>query len=272
MVRLNPTLRVGLGLTGGWCLLALVAALMPESMGEPVHGPLLAPLSRAADGSLLLLGSDALGRDFAFRLALGAGRALVLGGAVTLLSTLLGGSVGLLASYRGGWVERVLTALSDWVLAFPALVLLLVLVQLGGSGGLGLVLVLAIAWAPVSYRLARSLGRDLAGRDYVVAAEMRGEGLASLLFVALLPNLIRPLMQDAALRLGFVIAALGALGFLGLGPPPPAPDWGGLLAEARIQGLLSPHLAVAPVVAIVSLVLGCTLVAEGLRPGRGSRP
>jgi peptide/nickel transport system permease protein len=114
-------------------------------------------------------------------------------------------------------------------------------------------------------RIVRGLVLDLRNREYVAAAQTRGEGAWYIMLVEILPNARGPLIVDACLRLGYVVITIGVLGFLGLGLPPPDPDWGGMINEARGVALAFPHMTVFPCLAISSLILGFNLLADGLR-------
>jgi len=115
-------------------------------------------------------------------------------------------------------------------------------------------------------RLIRSLTLDIRTRDYVRAAETRGETLFYILFMEILPNAKGPIIIDAMLRVGYAIFAMGTLGFLGLGMPPPSPDWGSMVAKGREFILMgNPWASLWPSLAIASLVVGLNLLADGLR-------
>jgi peptide/nickel transport system permease protein len=134
-----------------------------------------------------------------------------------------------------------------------------------GASGINIVLAVTFASAPGIMRIVRGLVLDLRNREYVFAAETRGERSWRIMVVEILPNARGPLIVDACLRLGYVIITIGVLGFLGLGLPPPDPDWGGMINETRVMAMSFPHMALFPCLAISSLVLGFNLVADGLR-------
>ena len=114
-------------------------------------------------------------------------------------------------------------------------------------------------------RLVRSLALDVRTRDYIQAAKTRGESSLYIMWVEILPNARGPLIIDAMLRVGYAIFAIGTLGFLGLGLPPPTPDWGGMINEARRYIWTNPLGVLWPALAIASLVVGLNLLADGLR-------
>ena len=121
------------------------------------------------------------------------------------------------------------------------------------------------ATGPLVMRIVRGLVLDLRNREYVSAAETRGENAWRIMLVEILPNARGPLIVDGCLRLGYVIITIGVLGFLGLGLPPPDPDWGGMINETRQMALAFPHMTVFPCIAISTLILGFNLMADGLR-------
>jgi len=138
-----------------------------------------------------------------------------------------------------------------------------------GASGLNVFFAVVFASGPGIMRVVRGLTLDLRNRGYVSAAQLRGETTAYILAVEILPNAAGPLVAEACLRLGYVIITIGVLGFLGLGLPPPTPDWGGMIKDARQVAFVFPHMALAPAVAISSLVLGFNLLADGLQSGAG---
>jgi peptide/nickel transport system permease protein len=227
-----------------------------------------------------LLGTDHLGRDILSRLMQGtqvillktrlpgdAGIAIPGGVAIwgVLGSLTLGSLLGLNAGYRGGWWDQIIMQVLDALIAFPRIVLYLVVIAALGQGDLVVILAITITGAPGVARLARSLALDIKTRDYIRAAETRGESVWYIMFREILPNARGPLLVDGMLRVGYAIFAIGTLGFLGIGLPPPDPDWGNMVNEAR-RNIFANQLAVIwPALAIASLVIGLNLFADGLR-------
>jgi peptide/nickel transport system permease protein len=156
--------------------------------------------------------------------------------------------------------------LLDAMMSIPVILLYLIIVAAIGPSAVNVVFAIAIVGTPGIARLVRGLTLDIKTRDYVRAAETRGESQWYIMFVEILPNARGPIIIDAMLRVGYAIFAMGTLGFLGLGLPPPSPDWGSMVAKGRefiLQG--SPWASLWPSVAIASLVVGLNLLADGLR-------
>ncbi|GIV75870.1 ABC transporter permease [Litorilinea aerophila] len=226
------------------------------------------------------LGTDHLGRDILSRLMQGTqvillktrlpgDTDLVLPGGVAIwgvLGSLVVGSIlGLNAGYRGGWWDQGIMQVLDALIAFPRIVLYLVAIAALGQGDLVVILAITVTGAPGVARLVRSLTLDIKTRDYIRAAETRGESPWYIMFREILPNARGPLLVDAMLRVGYAIFAIGTLGFLGIGLPPPDPDWGNMVNEARRNIFVNQWGVIWPSVAIASLVIGLNLFADGLR-------
>jgi peptide/nickel transport system permease protein len=226
------------------------------------------------------LGTDHLGRDILSRLMEGTQVILLktrlpgdsqisLPGGVAIWGVLgslaLGAVLGLNAGYRGGWWDQSIMQLLDALIAFPRIVLYLVVIAALGQGDLVVILAITITGAPGVARLARSLALDIKTRDYIRAAETRGESVWYIMFREILPNARGPMLVDGMLRVGYAIFAIGTLGFLGIGLPPPDPDWGNMVNEARRNIFANPLAVIWPALAISTLVIGLNLFADGLR-------
>ena len=226
------------------------------------------------------LGTDHMGRDILSRLMAGTqvillktrlpgeGNVVIpIGVAIwgVIGSLTIGSILGLNAGYRGGWNDQVIMQVLDALIAFPRIVLYLVVIAALGQGDLVVILAITVTGAPGVARLARSLAMDIKTRDYIRAAETRGEKVWFIMFKEILPNARGPLLVDAMLRVGYAIFAIGTLGFLGIGLPPPDPDWGNMVNEARKNIFSNPLAVVWPSITIASLVIGLNLFADGLR-------
>jgi len=226
------------------------------------------------------LGTDHLGRDILSRLMQGTQVILLktrlpgdtewfIPGGVALWgvfgSLLLGSLFGLNAGYRGGWADQIIMQILDALIAFPVIVLYLVIIAALGPSDLVVVLAITITGAPGIARLVRSLALDIKTRDYIRAAETRGENVWFIMYREILPNARGPILVDAMLRVGYAIFAIGTLGFLGIGLPPPDPDWGNMVNEARKFIFSNQWAVIWPALAIATLVIGLNLFADGLR-------
>jgi peptide/nickel transport system permease protein len=246
-------------------------------------GPLVAPYGFAAQNAAdrlqgpslhHLMGTDNFGRDVFSRVLVGARGVFLLGGAGTLLAAVIGTSLGLLAGYVGRLWDEAIMRLLDVLLAFPALLLAMVLLATAGPSKLNLVLVITVLYIPMFARIARSMVLDLRTREFVEAARLRGETRRYLLFSEMLPNAVPPLLVEASIRFAYSIFLVASLGFLGLGVQPPSPDWGRQVNEARTFFDAAPWMLLFPAAAISLLVIGTSLMADGLRhvfspPGSG---
>jgi peptide/nickel transport system permease protein len=226
-----------------------------------------------------ILGTDELGRDLWSRLIYGARVVLVLmpvsedywipGGTAiwgVIVALIIGATLGLIGGYYGGWIDEIIMRLLDAMMAVPIILLYMIIMAALGASAMNVVIAITIVGTPGIARLVRSLTLDIRTREYIRAAETRGESPWQIMFVEILPNARGPIIIDAMLRVGYAIFAMGTLGFLGLGIPPPSPDWGSMVAKGREFILTgSPWACLWPSLAIASLVVGLNLLADGLR-------
>jgi len=211
------------------------------------------------------LGTDRNGRDLWARLAYGARIILTLAPAGVIAALALGGTMGLVAGYYGGWLDEVISRLLDGMIAFPLIVLYMVIIAALGPSATNVVVAIMLAGAPGIARLVRSLTLDIKTRDYIAAAQTRGESPFYIMFVEILPNASGPIIIDAMLRVGYAVFAISTLGFLGLGLPPPSPDWGSIVNAGRkfIQAG-QPWAALWASAATAMLVVGLNFMADGI--------
>jgi len=265
LLRESVVGMIGLGLIVFWVLMAIFADVLSPFPPNATIFPLAAPGTAAPDGGVFWLGTDHIGRDILSRIIHGSRTVLLYGPLATFCAYAVGIPMGLAAGYRRGTTDDVLSFIANVILSFPVLVLYVIIIATIGASAANIVVAVTFASAPGIFRIVRGLALDLRSREYVFAAETRGESPARIMFVEILPNARGPLIVDACLRLGYVIITIGVLGFLGLGLPPPDPDWGGMINETRQMAMSFPHMTVFPCIAISSLVLGFNLLADGLR-------
>jgi ABC-type dipeptide/oligopeptide/nickel transport system permease subunit len=256
---------IGLAIVAFWLVVAVAAPWLAPFPPNATIRPMALPGAAAPNGGVFWFGTAYLGRDILSRVIWGTRTVLTYAPAATALAFAVGISGGLLAGYRRGWLDELLSRFTDLVLAFPALVLYIIIVSKFGASGLNIVLAVTFASSPAIMRLTRGLVLALRNQAFVAAAQLRGEPAWRVMFVEILPNASGPLIVDACLRLGYVVITIGTLGFLGLGLPPPDPDWGGMVNESRKFALVFPHMVLFPCIAVSSLVLGLNLLADGLR-------
>lgn len=265
LMRESVVGMIGFALVLFWVLVAILADLIAPFPPNATMISFAPPGIEAPDGGTFWLGTDHLGRDILSRIIHGSRQVLTFAPLATLCAYLVGIPMGLAAGYRRGKTDDVLSFIANVILSFPVLVLYVIIIATVGATWYNIVLAVTFASAPGIFRIVRGLTLDLRSREYVFAAETRGESTAWIMFVEILPNARGPLIVDACLRVGYVIITIGVLGFLGLGLPPPDPDWGGMINDAKPMALAFPYMAVFPCVAISSLVLGFNLLADGLR-------
>ena len=252
---------IGLSMVLFWVVVAILAPLIAP------HDPFAQDSSaiNQQPSSLYPLGTDHMGRDILSRLAYGSRTILILAPLSVLCSVAVGTFLGLLGGYVGGVLDEIVMRILDAIMAFPTILLYLIIISAIGPSALNVVIAITFVGAPGVARLVRSLTLDVRTRDYIRAAETRGENPFHIMFVEILPNARGPLIIDAMLRVGYAIFSIGTLGFLGLGLPPPTPDWGGMISEARKYIWTSPLNVLWPALAIATLVVGLNLFADGLR-------
>lgn len=265
LLKESPIAIFGLSLILIWVALALLAPVLPLFDPNTPLEPLKKPLSEARDGATYWLGTDHKGRDVLSRVIFGARQVLVWATFATVVAYIFGMMMGVVAGYLGGWWDEVISFISNVLLSFPVMVLYIIIITYLGSTGFNIVLAVTFASAPGIMRIVRGLVLDLKTRDYIFAAQTRGESALYIMLVELLPNARGPLIVDACLRLGYTTITIAILGYLGLGLPPPDPDWGKMIAETQPLGSFAGHMAIVPALAISSLVLGFNLLADGLR-------
>ena len=234
--------------------------------------PLLAPYPESAniggtwdEPSLKMwLGGDQIGRDMLTRIMYGTRMTIGVALAITALSFLIGIVLGFLSAVVGGWVDMVLTRLVDVMLSIPGLIFALIILGVFGSSIPVLILTIAVLDSTRVFRLARSLGMNLAVLEYVEAARLRGEGTWWIIRREILPNASAPLMSEFGLRFCFNFLFIAGLSFLGLGIQPPYADLGGMVREnaAAINfGMMAP---LYPAATIALLTVSVNLVVDWL--------
>ena len=267
--------RIGLALLAVITAAALFAPALspvdPDTQRDVVITRFLPPLTSDAHGVFHPLGTDRLGRDVWARLVYGARVSLLVGALAMAVSLLIGVAVGAAAAAAaaGGLrgVSALLLGATDFGLGLPRVVLLLLLASLWPPSAVLVVVVLGLTgWMPIA-RLVYAETRAQLARPYVEGAVALGSGRTRVLVRHALPNAMAPVLALATLGVGNAITLEAGLSFLGLGVQPPASSWGSMIASGRDTVVNAPWVGLAPGIALVLVVVGCTLVADGVREG-----
>jgi len=261
-IRESKPALIGVGIIVFW---VAAAALAPAIATYPPNANDMAALAHPTPSAAHWLGTDHLGRDILSRVLWGARTVLTVAPLAVLGAAILGSLLGLTAGYYRGVIDLVIVRACDIVLSFPVIILYMIILAHFGSSALNIIGVLTLTKAPIIARIVRGLTIELREREYVAAAKMRGESPLYIMLVEILPNARGPLIVDMCLRTGYNVVIIGALGFLGIGLPPPDPDWGGMVKDTYGMMSVWPHMALFPCAAISSLVIGFNLLAVGLR-------
>jgi peptide/nickel transport system permease protein len=264
--RESRVAMIGATLVFFWLFIAVSAPYLPLIDPNKPLAPFALPFTEKND-VFFWLGADFKGRDMLARTLWGCQRVIVWGVTATLVAYVVGTMFGLLAGYLSGWWDELISFFANVLLSFPVMVLFIVILNYLGPSGFNIVIAVTFASAPAIMRIVRGLTLDIKTRDYVFAAQTRGESPLYIMLVELLPNARGPIIVDACLRLGYTTVAITTLTFLGLGLQPPDPDWGLMIKEAAKTAVLFKfsYMLIIPALSVSSLILGFNLLADGLR-------
>lgn len=261
-LRGNPLAAAGILLVALFTVFALFAPWVAPRDPAAIDLPLrLSPPSWAH-----WFGTDELGRDILSRVIYGARISMLVGSSVVALSLLLGLIIGAAAGYYGGRVDRFVNIiLMNAFLSFPGLLLAIAFVAFLGPGILNLILALSIGGWVGYARLVRAQVLATREREFVEAARALGAGDLRILVRHILPNMIQPVIVQAAIGMAGSILAEATMSFLGLGVPPPTPSWGSMLNDGRAHLFDAPHLVLFPALAVMLAVLSFNFIGDALR-------
>ncbi|MCY3927630.1 MAG: ABC transporter permease [Acidobacteria bacterium] len=235
--------------------------LAPYGINETDLAHRLEPPSRQ-----FLLGTDHLGRDLFSRVLMGARLSMIVGFCAAALATVVSILIGVLSGYLGGWFDMLTQRLVDAWMTFPDLVLLIVIVSVVGPGITQIVIILGLLYGIAGSRIVRGAVTSVREHVYTHAAQSVGAGTFHILRRHILPNVMPVVIVLFTTRVGAVILSEAALSFLGLGVPPPAPTWGGMLSgDGRTYLYLGPWLALAPGICLTVVVYAANVFGDALR-------
>lgn len=251
--------------------LAVIALFLAAALLAPLlyswPSATLVNLRHALAGPSLAfpLGADEMGRDMIARLVWGARVSLIVAGASVGVALLLGLLIGGLCGYYDNRASFITMRAMDAIISFPRILVAIMLITILGPGIASLTLAIAISSVPVFARLFRGPILSLKSRDFVLASRSLGAGDMRLLFRHIMPNISALIIVQGSISLAEAVLIASGLSFLGLGPQPPVPEWGAMIAQSRAHLLSTPHVVLVPGIALFVLVLALNLVGDGLR-------
>ncbi|MGX1769782.1 ABC transporter permease [Dietzia sp. NPDC055340] len=258
---------LGTWLALGWTVVIVLGALIVDFL----------PIAEARDPSLALttasmlppdlgsghpLGTDSQGLDVLGGLLYGARVSLVVGIGGVVIGALIGGALGLVAGYRGGWTDRVVSILTDTLLAFPSLVLLIAIVTVLNPTLPNVTLALGIMVVPSFARLVRANAMTYAKRDFVTAARSLGAGEIRIMLREVAPNIFPAIFSYSFMLVAVLIVAEASLSYLGLSIPRPEPTWGNMISAGQADFQRYPYLVGVPAVVLFLTVLSFNQLGE----------
>ena len=265
---LADTIASGIGLT--IILILVLMAIFAQQIApyDPTSGSLLdrlkPPAWQEGGSTAHLLGTDVLGRDTLSRLIYGARTSLAVAVIAILVAGAVGSALGILAGYLGGWVDVIIMRTADLAFSFPTILLAMVLAVIFGASFANIVLVISLVlWAEYA-RMARGESLKVKSMDFVALARVAGVAKITIMVRHILPNVASALIVLGTLQVGVVIILESSLSFLGVGMPPPTPDWGAMISEGRSYVVTAWWLSLMPGVAILLTVLAFNLLGDAL--------
>ena len=263
----NRTGMAGLIIIALFVFCAVFAPLISphNPIENDLYNQLKPPIWKEGGSSVNILGTDDLGRDILSRLIYGARVSLMVGLVSVGIAVLLGTFLGAVAGYYGGWLDGIIMRFMDIILAFPGILLAIVIVAYLGPGLRNAMIAIGVISIPRFARIVRASVLEESEKDYVMAARAVGARHNRIVFNAILPNCLAPIIVQASLGFGSAILDAAGLSFLGLGAQPPIPEWGAMIAMGRSMILRAWWVMTFPGIAILFGVLGFNLLGDGLR-------
>lgn len=251
---------------GALLILFVIAVAIIVPLVNPGAATTLNPnASLSPPTGSFLLGTDQFGRDLLTRVAQGYRISLAVSAGSVAFALVLGIPIGLVAATGASWLGAVIMRVMDVLMAFPALLLAIVVVAIFGPGTLVLLLAIGIVYTPIIARVMRASALETSKDSFVDAARARGASYPRLVFRHIAPNSMGPVIVQSSILMAVAVLLEAALSFIGLGVQPPTPSLGLMLSTGRDFMATSPWVVAAPGIAILIMVVGFTLVGDGLR-------
>jgi ABC-type dipeptide/oligopeptide/nickel transport system permease subunit len=263
----NKTAVAGMIVIAIFVLTALLAPILSphDPIDAALYEQLKPPIWSEAGSTKNLLGTDDLGRDILSRLIYGARVSLLVAVVTVGIGVLFGSLLGAISGYYKGFVDNLIMRFMDILLAFPHILLAIVIMAYMGPGLRNAMIAIGIIYIPRFARIVRASVLEEYEKDYVTASKAIGAKDWRIIFVAILPNCLAPLIVQTSLGFASAILDAAALGFLGLGAQPPTPEWGAMIAMGRSHILRAWWVMTFPGIVILLAVLGFNLFGDGLR-------
>jgi len=263
----NKTAVAGMIVIAIFVLTALLAPLLSphDPVDAALYEQLKPPIWSEAGRTKNLLGTDDLGRDILSRLIYGARVSLLVALVTVGIGVLFGSLLGAISGYYKGIVDNIIMRFMDILLAFPHILLAIVIMAYLGPGLRNAMIAIGIIYIPRFARIVRASVLEECEKDYVTASKAIGAKDWRIIFVAIIPNCLAPIIVQTTLGFASAILDAAALGFLGLGAQPPTPEWGAMIAMGRSHILRAWWVMTFPGIAILLAVLGFNLFGDGLR-------
>ncbi len=263
----NKTAIAGLIIIVIFILVAIFAPYISphDPVETSLYDQLKPPVWYEGGTSKNLLGTDDLGRDILSRLIYGARISLLVSVISVSLAFFFGTLIGAISGYKKGWIDNIVMRIMDIILSFPYILLAIVIVAYLGPSLKNAMIAIGITYIPRFARIVRGSVLEECEKDYVTAARAIGANEFRIIFIAILPNCMGPLIVQTTLNFASAILDAAALSFLGLGAQPPTPEWGAMIAQSRSLILRASWVMTLPGLAILFAVLGFNLLGDGLR-------
>ncbi|NLZ80743.1 MAG: ABC transporter permease [Clostridiales bacterium] len=259
-MKRNNNLIFGLILTGGMMLLFLIGFFYTPYDPNAMDGS----SKFMAPGFLHIMGTDNFGRDIFSRILEGLRTTFVVALSVTGIGTIFGIMIGAITGYFGGWIDEVLMRINDAMTAFPSILLALVFISILGPGKYNVIIALGIIFIPSYARIVRGEFMQIKTLDFVKSGKLMGAGNLRIMFLHILPNLRISLLSAITIGFNNAVLAEAGMSYLGIGVQPPDASLGRMLSEAQGYLFSAPWYAICPGIVIILLILGFSLINEGL--------